>query len=131
VNAPTPARSLVVVVEDDPASRRSLGRVLRAGGFDTVMFPSVEEFLSATLESTPIAMLLDLQFAGLSGVDLQRHLKAAGSQLAIIVLTANVDARVREEVERLGCLAYLSKPCNGHTILALLRSLPADAASPR
>ena len=131
MNAPARRRRLVVVVEDDPASRRSLGRVLRVGGYDAVMFPSAEEFLSATLQSTPIALLLDLQLAGLSGLDLQRHLRAAGSRLAIIVLTANVDARVREEVERLGCLAYLSKPCNGRTILTLLRSLAADAASPR
>ena len=125
------ARPLVIVVEDDPASRKSLGRVLDAGGFDAAIFASAEEFLTATLASAPIGMLLDLQLTGMSGLDLQRRLRNEESDLAIIVITANVDSRIREEVERLGCLAYLSKPCGGDTILALLRSLVADAQSPR
>ncbi len=128
---PTPAGPLVVVVEDDPASRKSLERVLHVGGFDAAMFASAEEFLSSTRDSSAIGMLLDLQLPGLSGVDLQRRLRREGSTLPIIVITANVDTRIREEVERLGCLAYLSKPCDGRTILALLRSLVTDTAPPR
>ncbi len=131
VTTPAPAGPLVVVVEDDPASRKSLERVLHVGGFDAAMFASAEEFLSSALESSAIGMLLDLQLPGLSGVDLQRRLRTEGSTLPIIVITANVDVRIREEVERLGCVAYLSKPCDGHTILALLRSLVTDAAPPR
>lgn len=124
-----PPLPLVIVVEDDPASRKSLGRVLRLGGFDAVMYASAEEFLGATHESFssgpsgPVAMLLDLQLPGLSGLDLQRRLRREGSRLPIIVITANAHAGIREEVERIGCLAYLQKPCDGRTILALLRSL--------
>jgi FixJ family two-component response regulator len=121
---------LVIVVEDDPASRRSLGRVLRQGGFDAAMFASAEEFLDAppgSFPAPPVGLLLDLRLPGMSGLDLQRRLRAGGSELPIIVVTANTQAGVREEVERLGCVAYLPKPCDGDTILSLLRSL--DPAS--
>jgi FixJ family two-component response regulator len=114
---------LVIVIEDDDASRKSLGRVLRLGGFDAAMFSSAEEFLDAPPGSPPVGLLLDLQLPGMSGIDLQRQLRAEGSTLPIIVVTANVQASAREEAERLGCLAYLSKPCDGETILSLLRSL--------
>jgi len=123
-----PPLPLVIVIEDDPASRKSLGRVLRLGGFDAAMFASAEEFLGATLEAPPVGMLLDLQLPGLSGLDLLRRLRAEGSRLPIIVITANTHPGVREEAVRLGCLAYLQKPCDGRTILTLLRSL--ETASP-
>jgi FixJ family two-component response regulator len=116
----------VLVVEDDPASRKSLGRVLRLGGFDAAMFASAEEFLQTRPDAppvSPIGMLLDLQLPGMSGLDLHRRLRAEGSRLPIIVITANAQAGIREQVERLGCLAYLQKPCDGETILSLLRSL--------
>jgi FixJ family two-component response regulator len=118
---------LVIVVEDDAASRKSLGRVLRLGGFDAAMFSSAEEFLDASLESPPVGLLLDLQLPGMSGIDLQRRLRAEGSTIPIIVVTANLQASVREEAERLGCLAYLSKPCDGEAILSLLRSIDGSS----
>jgi CheY-like chemotaxis protein len=41
----------------------------------------------------------------------------------VIIITAFDDARTREQAERLGCVAYLRKPCAAETILALLRRL--------
>jgi FixJ family two-component response regulator len=83
------------------------------------MFASAEEFLSATIGLSRIAMLLDLQLPAVSGLDLQRRLRREGSTLPIIGITAHDDSRVREDAERFGCLAYLAKPCNSSTILAL------------
>jgi FixJ family two-component response regulator len=114
---------LVVVVEDDPSSRTSIGRVLRAGGFDTAIFASAEEFLSAEPRPMPLCMLLDIQLGGLSGLDLQRRLKAEGLRIPFIAITAFDDERVRAEAQALGCLAYLRKPCEGHTIVSLIRSI--------
>jgi FixJ family two-component response regulator len=128
VSTPTPVAPFVVVVEDDCASRKSIARVLHLGGFGAATFASAEEFLAATLPAPPIAMLLDLQLPGLSGIDLQRRLSTEQPAMAIIVITANSDARMREEVERLGCIAYLSKPCDGVTILTLLRTLVPAAS---
>jgi FixJ family two-component response regulator len=115
--------SLVVVVEDDFGSRRSLGRVLRVGGFESAMYASAEEFLNSRPRPVPLCLILDIQLSGQSGLDLQRLLNAEGSRVPFIVITAFDDDRVREEAEGLGCLGYLRKPCEGHAILALLRSL--------
>jgi FixJ family two-component response regulator len=114
---------LVVVVEDDPSSRTSLGRVLRAGGFETAMYASAEEFLESPPEPTPICLLLDIQLGGLSGLELQRRLRAQGSRVPFIAITAFDSESAREEARALGCIAYLRKPCEGSTIVRLIRSL--------
>lgn len=114
---------LVVVIEDDLASQKTLARVLRAGGFDAAIYGSAEDYLSSPPVSSPIGLLLDVHLGGMSGLELQRRLKSEGSKLPVIIITAFDDARAREQAERLGCLAYLRKPCEAETILALLARL--------
>jgi FixJ family two-component response regulator len=119
----TTATPLVVVIEDDLASQKTLARVLRAGGFDAATYASAEEFLSSPPQSDPIGLLLDVHLGGMSGLDLQRRLRNEGSTVPVIIITAFDDARSREQAERLGCVAYLRKPCEAETILALLGKL--------
>lgn len=114
---------LVVVVEDDPSSRTALGRVLRAGGYRTAMYMSAEEYLSQPPDAPPVCMLLDIQLGGLSGLDLRRRLGERDARIPFIAITAFDDEQVRQEAEALGCVAYLRKPCEGHTIVALIRAL--------
>src|SRR5262245_48335295 len=120
---------LVVIIEDDPASRKTLARVLRTGGYEAAVYGSAEEFLSAPPQAPPIGLLLDVHLGGMSGLELQRRLKSDGSIVPIIIITAFDDARSREQAERLGCVAYLRKPCEAETILALLHGLEREDAS--
>ena len=120
------AMPLVVVIEDDLASQKTLARVLRAGGYDAATFGSAEEFLSSPPLSAPIGLLLDVHLGGMSGLDLQRQLRTEGSTIPIIIITAFDDPRGREQAERLGCVAYLRKPCEAETILGVLRHLTND-----
>jgi FixJ family two-component response regulator len=121
---------LVVVIEDDLASQKTLVRVLRAGGYDSATYDSAEDFLASPPRSSPIGLLLDVHLGGMSGLDLQRRLRNEGSTLPIIIITAFDDARSREQAERLGCVAYLRKPCAAETILDLLRRLGDDSRPP-
>jgi len=114
---------LVVVIEDDPASQVTLARVLRAGGYEAAVYGSAEAYLSSPPASLPIGMVLDVHLGAMSGIDLHRHLRTEGSLLPVIIITAFDDGRAREQAERLGCVAYLRKPCEAETILALLHTL--------
>jgi FixJ family two-component response regulator len=114
---------LVVVIDDDPASQKTLARVLRVGGYEAAVYASAEEYLAAPPQSSPLGLLLDVHLGGMSGLDLQRRLRAEGSTVPVIIITAFDDAGGREQAERLGCTAYLQKPCDAETILALLGRL--------
>ena len=120
---------LVAVVEDDPASQKTLVRLLRLGGYEAALYTSAEEFLSSPPQSSPIGLLLDVHLSGMSGLDLQRRLREEGSTIPVIIITAFDDARSREQAERIGCIAYLRKPCEAETILALLQRLAHDEPS--
>src|SRR6266850_2784001 len=123
------AMPLVAVVEDDPASQKTLARVLRMGGYQAALYASAEEFLSSPPKLSPIGLLLDVHLSGMSGLDLQRRLRDEGSTIPVIIITAFDEARSREQAERAGCVAYLRKPCEAETILALLRRLAHDEPS--
>jgi FixJ family two-component response regulator len=120
---------LVAVVEDDTASQKTLARVLRTGGYQAALYASAEEFLSSPPASSAIGLLLDVHLSGMSGLDLQRRLRDEGSTIPVIIITAFDDLRSREQAERLGCVAYLRKPCEAETILELLRRLAHDKPS--
>ena len=122
----TTATPLVVVIEDDLASQKTLVRVLRAGGYAAAAYASAEEFLASPPQSSPIGLLLDVHLGGMSGLDLQRRLRNEGSSVPVIIITAFDDPRGREQAERLGCVAYLRKPCEAQTILTLLRGLASN-----
>jgi FixJ family two-component response regulator len=124
LNVSTAALPLVVVIEDDPGSQKTLARVLHAGGYKAVIYASAEEFLTDPPQSSPIGMLLDVHLGGMSGLELQRKLRNEGSTVPVIIITAFDDARSQEQARRLGCVAYLRKPCAAETILSSLAALP-------
>lgn len=113
----------MVVVEDDPAVLKALGRVLRAGGYEPLAFSSAEEFLSSSPRAVPLCFLLDVHLGGMSGLDLQRRLRHEGSSRPVILLTAFDDRHLRNQAARDGCLAYLSKDADLEVLLDLLRGL--------
>jgi FixJ family two-component response regulator len=117
----TPSSS-IALIEDDAEERAALGRVLWAGGFDVKSYASAEEYLASRMME-PLCLLLDMQLEGMSGLDLLRELRTEGSTLPVIVITASEDPESRNEAERLGCVAYLSKPFQGRALVALLRIL--------
>jgi FixJ family two-component response regulator len=127
LNPPTAASPLVVVIEDDAASLKTLGRVLRAGGYQAALYTSAEEYLASPPSGSPIVLLLDVHLGGISGLDLQRQLRRDGSTVPVILITAFDDPRSRDQAQRLGCAAYLRKPCEAETVLAALRDVVDDA----
>jgi FixJ family two-component response regulator len=119
VNAKSPV--VVAVVEDDAPSRTALGRLLRAAGFETVLFESAEDYIGSS--ATPACIVLDVQLPGMSGIELQQRLRAAGPTPPIIVTTANHQTAVRERAQQNGCAAFFWKPVDGNVLTATIASL--------
>jgi FixJ family two-component response regulator len=114
---------LVAVIEDDDCARNALGRLLEAGGFEPALFDSAEAFIASPPHRAWLCLILDVQLTGMSGIDLQRRLRSEGSEVPVLIISANRADDIRERAERAGCAAFLRKPCNGNTILALLGSI--------
>ena len=115
--------ALVAVVEDDQIARAALGRLLQVGGFEPALFDSAEAFISSQPNPALRCLIVDVQLAGMSGLDLQMRLRAEGFDVPIIVITANRTNGIRERAEQAGCAAFLWKPFSAESILPLLGSI--------
>ena len=107
----------VAVVDDDDSCARPLGRLLRAAGFEVLTYPSAKAFLAPTPLPHPACLVLDIQLAGMSGLELQRRLRELGNLTPVIFVTGHDATEVREEAQQAGCVAYLRKPVARHTPL--------------
>ena len=114
-------RPAIAVVDDDASLRRSLCNLLRSRGFTAEAFASAEEFLSSTRREMAGCLVLDLQMSGMSGLDLLHHLRAAGTGIPIVVLTAHGDEGTRQRCLEAGAAAFLVKPFRADVLLAELR----------
>src|SRR6188472_1909098 len=105
---------VVAVVEDDPPSGIALGRLLRAAGFETALFESAEAYIDAS--PTPACIVVDMQLPGMSGIELQQRLRAAGTLAPIIVTTASDEATIRERAQQNGCAGFFLKPVHARAL---------------
>ena len=103
-------RNVIAIVDDNPALRKALQRLLQVLGYRTEMFASAEEFLSAATTSKASCLLVDIQLGSGSGLELVRQLFAAGFRFPVIFMSGSDSAMVRRQATDLGGRAYLIKP---------------------
>jgi two-component system response regulator MprA len=114
-----PAR--VLVVDDDRAVRTALERALVIEGYDVV---TAADGVGALDQAGGVdVMVLDLTMPNLGGLDVCRRLRAEGSSLPILVLTARHSTADRVTGLDAGADDYLVKPFALDELLARLRAL--------
>jgi FixJ family two-component response regulator len=101
---------VIHVVDDDDDFRRAVGRVLQAGGYHTVLHATAESLLQSSLDTGPGCILLDLQMAGIGGLEVQARLKAEGDLLPIVFLTGTGDIPTSVQALKAGAEDFLCKP---------------------
>lgn len=111
----------VAVVDDDDGLCRSLCRLLRAAGIQSVSYPSAESFLGDGGRSRFDCLVFDVQLGGMSGLELNQRLVESGSTTPVIFNTARDDAELRQQALQTGCVACLRKNESGHAVLAAIR----------
>src|SRR5438094_7328490 len=115
-------RSAVSVVDDDESLRRSLGNLLRSVGFGVQTFASAEEFLRSAQRENTRCLVLDLRLAGMSGLDLLRHLAVRDSPIRVVILTAHGDEETRRRSLQAGAVAFLAMPFPSEALLDAVRA---------
>jgi FixJ family two-component response regulator len=120
----------VLIIDDDPEFRDSVGRLLRSVGLDTQQFSSVSEFFNAgPAPDGPTCLVVDVRMPGRSGLELQRELAAANRQLPIIFITAHGDIRMSVQAMKGGAIEFLTKPFRDQELLdAIETGLARDRA---
>src|SRR4051812_25104896 len=82
---------IVYVIDDDASIRDSLSVMLGLAGYSTRLFADAESFLGAFEDSWTGCVLADLRLPGLSGTELQARVRARGSEIPFVIITAHGD----------------------------------------
>ena len=112
-----PERGLVLVVDDDAGMLRSVTRLLRQSGYETLLFPSAEAFSNHNDFDGVTCVILDIDVGGVSGIEVRHRLKAANISVPVIYITGNDSPAVRAAAYQSGCLAYLTKPFSAKSLI--------------
>jgi FixJ family two-component response regulator len=121
--------STVLVIDDDPDVRASVGRLLRSLGLDVQLFSTISDFLRSKPPEVPTCLVLDVRLPGQSGLDLQRELAAANRELPIIFITGHGDIPMSVQAMKGGAIEFLTKPFRDQDLIdAIQFGLSRDRA---
>jgi len=121
----TPAT--IFVVDDDPAVRKSLMRVLTSAGYTVETFASAGDFLARGRGVGPCCVVLDVQMPGFNGLDLQETLARSTHRMPIVFMTGYADIRTSVTAMKRGAVDFLLKPFDVENLLnAVDRAVTKD-----
>ena len=110
----------IYILDDDQSVLRSLKLLMVSYGFAVDVFSSAGEFFSVVPNTAPGCLILDIHMVGLNGWDTLRRLTDTGSELPVIVITADKDERFREKALKAGAVGFLQKPFEDHYLLHMV-----------
>ncbi len=113
----TEAAPIVFVVDDDPSVRRAIKRLIGSEGLQVELFGSAQEFLKSRRPDAPSCLVLDIKLPGISGLDFQPQLAAAGIRIPIIFITAHGDIPMTVRAMKAGAVEFLTKPFRDRDLL--------------
>jgi two-component system response regulator MprA len=113
----------VVFAEDDRAIREAVARALVLEGHHVRAVADGVKALEAIAEEEPDAVVLDWMMPVLDGLTVCRRLRASGSRVPILMLTARTEVADRVSGLDAGADDYLPKPFALDELLARVRSL--------
>jgi len=118
---------VVLVVDDDVSMREALKGLFRSVGLRVDVFDSTADLLRGKLPDAPSCLVLDIRLPGVSGLDFQTDLAAAGIEIPIIFMTGHGDIPMSVQAMKAGAVDFLTKPFRQQEMIhAVNKALAAD-----
>ena len=121
---PAPSDSLnmplISIVDDDEGIRQALKSLIDSVGFRAEVFDSGEKFLNSPYLSQTDCLITDVRMPGMSGLELQDRLSAAGRSIPIVFISAHDDNEARARGLRAGAIDFLQKPFSEDSLLGAI-----------
>jgi CheY-like chemotaxis protein len=100
----------VLVVDDESEVRQVLEEFLTGRGYDVLLAESGTAALAALATHTPDLVLLDVAMPDMDGVETLGRVVALGTQVPVILVTANADIGITSKLLAMGAVDYVPKP---------------------
>ena len=109
--------ALIAIIDDDASVRATTDSLVRSFGYVVHTFASAEAFLQSGRLDDFACVITDVQMPGMSGVQLQDHLRAQGYRVPFVFFTAFPDEKTRAQALAAGAVCYLTKPFDGNSLV--------------
>jgi CheY-like chemotaxis protein len=131
LDAPSVAKSYLLVVDDSPSVRRVVSGMLKARGWETQAARDGVEALDVIARERPSAVLLDIEMPRMDGYELMATLRSDPQyrNLPLIVLTSRAAAKHQQRATQLGANAYIVKPYQDDFLLSTISDLVRRSAA--
>lgn len=124
------ARDVVLIVDDDTASREAVTSLVIEMNVEARAYESAEALLDAYDGARPACLVTDVRLLRMSGLELQEELIRRGHRIATVVLTAYADTPVTVRAIKNGAVTLIEKPCKDLELWDAIReALAVDRAN--
>jgi DNA-binding NtrC family response regulator len=120
----------ILVVDDEPAEREGLARLVGQWGYEVETAASGEEALNLVETQHPAVVLTDLVLPEMDGLTLLQKLKETGRPPIVLLVTGHGTVETAVEAMRHGAFDYLTKPVDTTRLQVLLeKSIEQESLS--
>ena len=117
------AKNRILIVDDDPGVRSSLGAFLNRSGLEVGTANDGEAAIAALDREHFDLVVLDVLMPRLDGRETLRRLRRDGNWIPVILLTQVGEAAERAMALEEGADDYLNKPFEAHELVARIRAV--------
>lgn len=129
MSLPMAAERFIYVIDDDPAIRRSLERLLDAVGFQVASYATPKAFLDVAGSLPWGCALLDLRMPEMDGFEVHARLRSINPDLPVIVVTAQGDVQTAVRAMKAGAVDFIEKPYGDDALIAAIESALKTSAA--
>ena len=117
----------ILIIDDSNFGRRRMQQALAAAGHDVVEAADGAAGLTAVANHQPDCIVTDLLMPVVDGQTFLASLRAQGSKVPVIVVSADIQTTTRQKCMALGISAFLNKPQRMDELLACIGRAVAEA----
>jgi len=118
-----PQRSNLLLVDDDPAMREILSKILERADFDVSTAEDGREALEQIRRQIPDVVLMDLEMPGMDGPTTLQEIRREWGELPVILHTGHVDGPLLSRALEWSPFTVLAKPCPMDRLVQTVRGL--------
>lgn len=102
--------AVILVIDDSSLARASVKKVLTPDGYEIIEATDGETGMDMLSRYAPDCVVMDILMPKISGIDVLKQLQSSGSNIPVIIVTADIQDSVREKCLNLGAFAVVNKP---------------------
>lgn len=110
----------ILIVDDDPVVRDSLGKWFESEGFDVEICPSAHTALEMMAKDGFDIALVDIRMPGVDGIELQARLKEIDPEMPVIIMTGYASVETAVRALKNGAYDYITKPFDPDELVHLV-----------